>query len=79
VEQSRQRLLSIAVVCRARERQPGSSEPGIGPRIGIFRDLRLNAKRESRHTSRPSARVEANETNRHVFDPGRHSALWVHE
>ena len=48
LEQGRQHLLSIAVFRRARERQPGSSDPGVGPRIEIFRNLRLACRTSER-------------------------------
>jgi hypothetical protein len=58
LEQGRQHLLSIAVVRRARERQPGSSDPGVGPRIEIFRDLRLACRTSERLHDGDAARGE---------------------
>jgi hypothetical protein len=48
LEQGRQHLLSIAVFRRARERQLGSSDPGVGPRIEIFRNLCLASRMSKR-------------------------------
>jgi hypothetical protein len=60
-----QHLLSIAVFRRARERQPGSSDPGVGPRIEIFRNLRLACRTSERLHDGHATRGENMVAGRH--------------
>jgi hypothetical protein len=58
-----QHLLSIAVFRRARERQPGSSDPGVSPRIEISASL----------AGRPSAFHDGHATRGENIVAGRRS------
>jgi len=64
---ARQHLLSIAVFRGARERQPGTSDPGVGPRIEIFRNLRLACRMPERLHGTPAA-INARATSSLAFD-----------